>query len=241
MLLILSDEKDISTIHIIEWLLHWNMPFFRINREDRVEVQKVLLGDDGEANVTLIKNQKDCINLNEIKAYWYRRGQIRLYCPVKLSKTIDRPIRDSIFRYAYKELDSIVEYIYYYLDSIPHIGTFKNRSVNKIKMLQIAAEAGLLIPKTLIASSKKSVSETYTEDNIITKATRDGFDIQIEGHSYSTFTEEIAADRLQPKFFLSLFQNKIDKEADIRIFYLERKCYAMAIRSQENQRTVTAP
>jgi hypothetical protein len=31
MILILSQEDDISTIHIIEWLKHVNMPFFRIN------------------------------------------------------------------------------------------------------------------------------------------------------------------------------------------------------------------
>jgi hypothetical protein len=51
MILILSDEKDLSTIHVIEWLTYWNVPFFRINLEDEITVDKIYLKDKDSSDI----------------------------------------------------------------------------------------------------------------------------------------------------------------------------------------------
>ena len=45
--------------------------------------------------------------------------------------------------------------------------------------------------------------------------------------------------REKAKFFITFFQDKIDKEFEIRTFYLNGKCYSMAIFSQNDERTKT--
>jgi glutathione synthase/RimK-type ligase-like ATP-grasp enzyme len=52
---------------------------------------------------------------------------------------------------------------------------------------------------------------------------------------YINFTEEISEETLEgisDFFFYSLFQEKLNKEIDVRTFFLNEECYSMAIFSQ---------
>ncbi len=54
MICIISNESDISTSHVIEWLIHYKVPFVRINGEDRFSL----------INFNLSKNSFSCIIKN---------------------------------------------------------------------------------------------------------------------------------------------------------------------------------
>jgi ATP-GRASP peptide maturase of grasp-with-spasm system len=120
----------------------------------------------------------------------------------------------------------------------PHIGTFHTRAVNKLKVLYEAAKLGIEIPETLVTAKKKLVLE-YSSKNIISKSIYEGFKCKIKNGNYTLYTEKVVKRNLKATFFPTLFQSTIEKEADIRSFYLDGKFYSMAIRSQSAEQTET--
>ena len=237
MVLIMSDEKDISTIHVIEWLLHWRIPFFRINREDRIELEAISIANNAEIQISLVKNGQHRISLEDIRVCWYRRGQLSITYPTQLPNEIEESVKVALATNMYAELDSIIEYIYFYLDCLPHIGTFKTRRINKIIALHKASQLGLDVPKTLITPSKSIYRCFFDKVPTITKAIRDSIEVKVNNQSFAAYTEMISLSQLQNQFFPSKFQSMIEKEADLRIFYLLGKFFSMAILSQKNKRT----
>ncbi|WP_111636562.1 ATP-grasp domain-containing protein [Pedobacter cryoconitis] len=99
---------------------------------------------------------------------------------------------------------------------------------------------GIDIPATLITNKKKQV-ETFllNKDKLITKSISEIFDIRVSSDDneevYLNYTEEITTnvlDKIPETFAYSLFQEKLDKDLEIRAFYLNGKVYSMAIFSQ---------
>jgi hypothetical protein len=43
MLLILSEEKDLTTNEVIDWLFFYNIDFIRINKEDNIIIKEIRL------------------------------------------------------------------------------------------------------------------------------------------------------------------------------------------------------
>ena len=82
MLLIMSDEKDVSTHYVINWLLHLKIPYFRINDTCSIHVD-YLITKNGKFDFKLsiatpYSTDLFLIYANDIKAYWYRRGSFEL-------------------------------------------------------------------------------------------------------------------------------------------------------------------
>ena len=48
MILIMSDCDDLSTIHIIKWLIHWDIPFIRIDRDDKFFLEAIEINNASE-------------------------------------------------------------------------------------------------------------------------------------------------------------------------------------------------
>lgn len=119
----------------------------------------------------------------------------------------------------------------------PHIGTFHTRSVNKLRILVEASGLGIKTPQTIITRTKKELLSKANEP-MITKAIYEGFKPESIG-KFISYTEKVGFDDIPDQFYPSLFQEKIEKEADIRIFYLSGFFFSMAIRSQSDEQTKT--
>ena len=243
MILILSEEKDLSTVHIIEWLLYWGIPFVRINQEDRISIKRISINVQRKSEIILVKNGKEEISINQIKAYWYRRGFFfdeAIKCKPAQNDLI---AQEKVLSYMEEEQKKCFEYLNFVLDGLPRIGTFDTRRVNKLKILHLAWQFGLEIPETLISSEKTDYLSAFPDSGTINKSISEGLTIYWgEGNNmevFTTYTEDISENMIPDKFFPSLFQSKVEKEADIRIFYLFGACYTMAIRSQDSLKTAT--
>jgi hypothetical protein len=75
MILILSDENDLSTIHICEWLIYWGVPFFRINLEDSIVVERIYIKNKNDYDVVIVKNGTHRFSTRNVKAYWYSNSR----------------------------------------------------------------------------------------------------------------------------------------------------------------------
>ena len=89
MILILSDEEDAMTAHVMDWILHLGGDVLRVNDTDRVQV---LLVEPTENRFLLyIPELERTISSVDIGAYWYRRGFLALHTPI-INRADDRSL-----------------------------------------------------------------------------------------------------------------------------------------------------
>ena len=241
MILIISSLNDESTNDVIFWLKYLKKDFVRLN-EDDIIVKITLI----EGSIVLKTTTQKRVNLSHITGYWYRRGQLRfLVNSFDYRKSnLSNQIIDGVKAFKNGEVNKLIDYLYLYLDRIPKsITSFFNVSPNKLHVLDMAKQCGLLIPKTMISTQKEDSIAFLLSCNskCITKPINEIFFSNENNMSYRSFTAPVSADDLKDmadnSFFPMLMQETIDKKVEIRIFYLQGLCYSMGIFSQSDPTT----
>jgi len=54
----MSDRDDLSTVHIIKWLIHWEVPFVRIDRDDTFFLDTVEIKNGCEPKYIIFNDKK---------------------------------------------------------------------------------------------------------------------------------------------------------------------------------------
>ncbi|MDL2312669.1 hypothetical protein LJC68_07320 [Bacteroidales bacterium OttesenSCG-928-B11] len=109
-------------------------------------------------------------------------------------------------------------------------------SPNKLHQLEIAQKAGLKIPHTIL---RNQLTPEDLQKKMITKNLSEMATFSSSHNFYSTYTSQVKNVNFKEHFFVSLFQEEIEKELELRVLYIDGICYAMAIFSQENSQTKT--
>lgn len=239
--LIISDEYDGSTNHVIDWLSSYGCDFIRINETDILTLVEFTINND-YVNIVLEYNcfgiQKT-FSLNQIKSVWYRRGKLNLN--YKYFEDKNKNIQNSINQYLIKEKKSIENFIDSYLQSKKHINSFSDNFTNKLYNLFVASTLGLRIPETIITENKNCLSvKLPIYKNAITKAITQSelvFNSKQSASYYTVFVNKKYLTKVPMTFSRSLLQPCLDKAYELRIFFLHGKCYAMAIFSQNDSKT----
>lgn len=250
MILIISDSIERSTTDVTNWLSYFKVKFLRVNFEDRITIHKInIFKKEVEAIFSI--NGGPCISTNEINSYWYRRGAFSF--PINtdsLDYIKNSSIRNAIKDNLFNEYKTMKEFIYFIVENKKNkIGSFYTKENNKLIHLSIASKIGLQVPDTIVCSNKKDLLQFYNQQNrnIIIKAIGDSFTyIQNEKNknkqnlvSYTHLLSEIEFNGIPEEFPLTLFQNNIEKMCELRIFYIQKKFFAMAIFSQNDNLTKT--
>ena len=251
MILIISNHEDPSTSDIIEWLIYhykYDKEILRLSSDDPVEVVDLSFKDEGI--YFTFKHRDTVYNYKDIEAIWQRRGRLALNNNfhadqnyLGTSRTSQLPDFLSYLKFNARELQFFIETLieencFRFRRSI---GSITSNRVKKLDQLFLAQKVGLNIPGTQVTSSRDVLQQFYTnEKELITKGIgfKPGF--HIDDHYYAITTQEVDKediDNAADYFFPSIFQAKIDKAYELRIFYLHKKCYPMAIFSQSNPQT----
>jgi len=240
MILILSEEKDLTTHEVVDWLNYYNAPFVRINTENlafqNFEVSTNSIVPD---NYSLqINNQK--IELVDVKAYWYRRGN---FC---LEKNNTYPIGDinvkrALNNFSYQEISKNTQLIHHILANKKGINKHQDNEINKFETLIRAKKIGLLIPPSGIFTKKDSLEKfVNNHQEVVVKAISNGFTFINEDYwinSYTEILDSIKLAKIPNTFFPTFFQKHIIKKLDLRIFFLNNQFYSSAIFSQNDKQT----
>ncbi len=240
MILILSADKDLTTNEVCDWLIFNKQEYVRFNGETGIDFPNTEVSSQQGQYKIEFKRTKRVIDLEEVSAYWYRRGYLnRTISKVELP---ERPnLAGEINHFLAKEIKHYKEFLYLFLDDKPGIGSFSNNAKNKLHLLLSAERLGLNIPPTTILTQKKDLLAFQEKHGaLIAKAIYNGFSFDapqfaIEG--YTCLLEEETIRNLPDEFFPSFFQKNIPKKLDIRIFYLSGKFYSSAVFSQRDKQT----
>ncbi|WP_349664874.1 hypothetical protein IZU89_08600 [Cellulophaga lytica] len=232
MIYIISEQSDITTDYVIEWLNFFRLEYYRNNFEDQSILNSLEFSSNG-----LSVSKINGIDIDDVKIVWHRRAY---------NTFISQNLRtySSVYRYLKEEEKGGINPIERILKKkTEYIGSFQIDEKYKIDFLLIAKKVGLKIPNTLVTTSKETLTNFYEENNgdIITKDLR--FPIRFYESSFvnvsggtSLVTYEVI-EQMDDIFCMSLFQNRIEKEYEIRIFFFNSQLYCMAILSQRDSKT----
>ncbi|WP_406825804.1 grasp-with-spasm system ATP-grasp peptide maturase [Pedobacter sp. KACC 23697] len=227
MILIFSINNDYSTSAVISWLIRLNKPFIRINEDTLVELLWL-----NALDFAIMVNGETVLG-SQITKLWYRRGGLDLFAKFK---------NDLIKNYLRTEHTALIEYFYHRLDKIPSVNKFRNSDINKLYLMDLCQQCGILAPQYLVTGCKKELTNFFEQHkHIISKPISTPFSLQDdEGFSHMAYTSMVNRediDALPEQFVPTFFQCAISKAYEIRAFYLNGKFYAMAIFSQNNSNT----
>ncbi|PXW12561.1 ATP-GRASP peptide maturase of grasp-with-spasm system [Chryseobacterium sp. CBTAP 102] len=221
MILIISNNNERTTNKIIEWLLEMKKEFIRIHEDEIFEIAV-------ENKKILLRSNRNSFFLDKITSVWYRRGGLKIK-----RLNYENP---SVNAHMNEVQHWLEDYVRTILESKKHINKESNSDVNKLLVLEEAKKIGLEIPEYFLADNTDQVSLDKTIVKTIGgNPILDDIDTDLNGIMYTSVVHK----REKTKFFITFFQDRIDKEFEIRTFYLNGKCHSMAIFSQNDEQTKT--
>jgi ATP-GRASP peptide maturase of grasp-with-spasm system len=228
-ILILSEPNDKSTWKVLAYL-----------SRQGTNVIKVYYRTDYLPNLRLTNDNLNSkfFGTTKIKSFWYRRGDFAY------NLNLEQKSFSELGNYLSKEWKILRSTLHYVLNQqAKTLGSAqKEFSNNLLQDLFVAQSVNLDIPKFLVTTEKKEIIDfiVYIK-KVICKPLKSYPNFAIEGTFFSSdgafLVNEAHLDNLDNQFFPTLFQEYIEKEFEIRIFYLKGKCYSMAIFSQLDEKT----
>jgi ATP-GRASP peptide maturase of grasp-with-spasm system len=239
MILILSTDGDISTNEVIESLIIQNTSFFRFNDNDIFNSDFNCFIENGEIKFTLTNHNKT-IHSDEISIVWYRKFGFYNYRSEYISLKNSSYIE--LLKQFTNEYFTITQIIFAALKSKKWLFNKHQAITSKYLVLAEAKKVGLKIPESLIINSKGELKKFIDiNKNVITKTIKEANFVRYEQNLLTMFTTEINPNELDealPRNFMpSLVQSKIEKEFELRIFFIDNQFYPMAIFSQADKQT----
>lgn len=236
MVFILTQEGDSSALYVLEWLLFMNQEVFMVSENDEIIDLSFCRDRDNEMCFD-ISFDKGLFSTQKVKSYWYRRGSLS----INFLKYSHYP--EAVFEHLEREWKSLDEFFHYVIEQNKHIGSISKIDINKLESIDEASRVGLLVPATYIHSTVDKLGELIGRPKeYITKGINNIVDYvdDANGVRYKSLTEKIeknCINAVSKIFFPSLLQEKIEKQFEVRVFYLHGKCWSMAIFSQVNEKT----
>ena len=232
MILILGkNDLDATTEEVISWLEYKRMKWLRIN------------GDSLLKSTIHIKKDYSLINdIPELNTIWYRRLlNDDLYESLFESSSISNVNSVRLYTYMCQEALTALSDILQNVHAGKWLTHPSELRISKLNVLRSAHRLNISIPETIITTSKKELIVFKALHNrLITKCITDSPVLVNENDFFLLTTQEINdlfIERIANNFPPSLFQELIEKEYEIRTFYLDNKFYSMAIFSQKDNQT----
>lgn len=231
MILILSENDDVSTDYTIEWFQYLGIPFNRLNSGDLKNTLSYLEFKGQELNVVFQFNGQK-LSLNQIKGVWFRRSFLDFKSGFFENTEKGNDVHRQVFELLTRENETLISFLVNRLTQLGSLNSQQEYNANKLLSFLYAQKAGLNIPQTLIATDKHQVHNVFGEgnENIICKPIQDTFDLEIEGLTQRQYIAGLESYKpLADRFYYSLFQQKLEKKYELRIFFIQDRFYSCAL------------
>lgn len=224
MILIFTDQEDVSTFKVLEWLSLTNTNYILIYPETIFHIEYISI-ESKKVDINLFIDTQ-MLSIDDINGIWYRRGEL----PYHLINVVDIESK-----FIYQETKVIKEFLLYIFSFKPSINRMHSGVINKLFVLYMCKQIDLSIPKSLITEKSNNIYNYFNNDRIINKPIfENSVEINnIKYYSPVTMVDKVILDENYP----SLYQNMIEKEYEIRTFHFFGKNYSMAMFTQSNEET----
>jgi RimK-like ATP-grasp domain len=259
-ILILSSVVELCTQRVAQELDALGVEFLIVNHEEAALQFSWTVQQNAElSNFDYEIQDRDGKRWNRFSAVWFRRWGFPIY-PASFDRVTSA--------FCYSELTSFI-YAFPHLNIHRWINPIDSERTasNKIFQLQLAKQLGLRVPRTLVTSNPEHVqsfhqaypsvvfkplsatsipyyfSNRKVQEYFATNYPKMEFDFGEEPSKMMIFTQDLRDDHLNKLSALSwapaIFQEKIQKLADIRVTVVGNEIFACRIDSQGNPETST--
>lgn len=221
MILIFSNNYEPTTNEVIRWLLALGKDFIRVDENEFFAINVI-------NKKIFLESERNSFFLDDISSVWFRRGRLVFKRLQFKNNAINKHMTEMQFW--------LEDFVRKTLDSKKHINKESKASVNKLLVLQKAKESGLKVPDYFLAENtndvilNKTITKSFSEDMYLTN--------MFEGFNAIGYTE-IVKEKVKNNFYPTFFQEKLEKDFEIRCFYLNGKIWSIAIMSQRDEQTKT--
>lgn len=241
MILVLSQEAaEQTTEAVIDWIGALGGECVRLNGEDL----------DGGAPFRLSFGSAGCgaafrlsfadLSLDDVRVVWLRRWHQFARYKTPLPGTLPGP-ETRVRSHLRSELMAVTAGVTTLLDGADWLTRMRDAGLSKLAALRAAARAGLEIPATLVTNERAELLRFMdAHPRVITKCASDAERFTWEGRGWGLYTAEVTREEAASApevFFPSLFQEMVEKAYELRVFYLDGRCWPMAIFSQADRQT----
>jgi ATP-GRASP peptide maturase of grasp-with-spasm system len=246
MIIIFTEATDITSTFVLDWLFYYKKEFMVIYPNSYIEITDIFVETEKGINFTLAKKELHNVSFTEykdIEAVWYRRGELtpKNFKINEVQFSTDKNISNAINHHLQNEKKHLIDFIYEALNKKRILGNGFKFEVNKMSNLLKAFEIGLCIPTSAIITNKQQLLEMKkSTPELITKSIQQMFYLKYRNGYYNNYTErldDLFIEGINDSFFPTLIQEKIDKEYEIRTFYIDNNFFSMAIFSQNDPQT----
>ena len=231
MILLLSSSGDLNLDYVIEWLEHYQYPYYRLNADDLLRYPMEVSYDPPR----LVVNGT-ALPLEDIHAVWYRKfGNFRrtgFYVENEPNFNPTAVIQLQNEFYAFLAAVMALFRHRFWLT--------KPKGVSKLNVLTRAMDLGIKVPNSYITNHAPVVNRLSEEEELISKSVFEPLFLRQPNGVYNMFTrvvDEDTRESLPEQFFPSLVQHKVEKAYEVRAFYLDGDFYCSAIFSQRDSQT----
>jgi hypothetical protein len=234
MILVLSfDHFEQGTDPVIDWLLYYGADFMRLNGDFFHTSSTDWLMDIHQNDLILdngVSLKKD------VNAIFFRRFSKNVHLGKSAALSREKDLEAELS----KENRYLINYFLYALKDKYWLPGYEasNFSSNKLIILNEARECGFNVPEAYIIKSKadlRALMKKFDNQIIIKPINYCQYYFKDDG-VFTSFTHKPDEDTLKDlpeTFFPSLVQRKIQGQYELRIFYLEGKCYTEVSLNQE--------
>lgn len=236
MILLVSSKDDVTTDYVVHGLQQSNHDVFRFNTEDLFTNFRVAFSATNELDKFIIHDMKRQISLDLqlVTGAYFRRPKMP---PASLSL-------ESAFLVSHvqNEVSGFLKALWSAVPSEAWLNKPLNiwKADNKLTQLRVARLLGLSIPQTCVSIDSKEVLQfnESVSGPIICKPMSHGQISEQANQIQQVFTSELSEQDIQwiaqsSEIAPSIFQQRIDKDADIRLTVVGSRIFAAEIRSQE--------
>lgn len=228
MILLFSPKDDIVTRRVAKLLSHVGADFLEVSDELLVRNTQFEVSDRIQKDLVL---QGTAVPSQDVRAIWFYRF---LRCPSDLYDTLSDTLNPQVANQVSAEVVRLYGFIPQLFPSAFILGDVERSTTNKLVELLNAKKSGLSIPDTYVISEKERLLSLYEKypSGLVAKSMYNGQVLYLREGRFPMYAKTVQRDDLTnlPRHFVpSLVQEKMEKEYDVRVFYLLGECFAIRI------------
>jgi|AntAceMinimDraft_17_1070374.scaffolds.fasta_scaffold00282_14 hypothetical protein len=228
MINIFCNTHDISIDYILDWLEYYKVPYKRYNSSTFFDNYYPLIYPSNRNRL-----------YNKQLFWFYKWSHNPSYIPISDNEELS----NNIYNNLRAERDILFDIFWDFIPKNNIINHPKFVDVNKYTQLTIAENIGLEIPNTILTRNKIDLINFCKKNKrIITKNFNSGFFIHSnDGTSYCNYSNILKNEdinKLSDIFFPSLFQEKIDRQFELKIIYIGGDVYPVALLSDDKDEDI---
>ena len=225
MLLILTSDQDLAADYLIVELIRSRLPYFRLNSEE-ISRAELTFSLDGSGTARTISVGPRTLDLGAVVAVWYRRS---------IHPTPNATLTPAERYFVAGELRHLAMGLVLnpriiWVNPIDKVSVAEH----KLYQLQVAANLGLQVPRTLVSSDVETLRRFASQNaaGTICKPIFHGMFFDGLSH-HSIYTRRLDVETLEAASLSAcpiLLQEEIPRIADVRATFIGRHCFVADIR-----------